>query len=241
MAHNQRTTTNSAPTHAVASAHPVGMQALLVVVAMLLALAWWLRSPLHRMPLERDEGAYAVMAARWLAGDRLYADIFDHKPPLIYLIYALAWLLPGGPVGAIRTLATLYMLATGLLLFALGWRLYGRWAAATALALFLAYGSSLSFQGLTFNSESVMALPATAGCLLLVWSIQRDRPALIGLAGLCVGLAAAAKPVGAILLAPPTGGGRLGAGRGVAAGAHDCVRAVGAGRAPRSLRGIDHL
>jgi len=202
MAHSQRTTRRLASTSTVSSTHRLATQALIAAVIALVALGWWMRSPLHHMPLERDEGAYALIAARWLAGDRLYADVFDHKPPLIYLVYALAWLLPGGSVGAIRTLATLYMLATGLVLFALGWRLYGRWAAANALAVFLAYGSSLSFQGLTFNTESVMALPALAGCLLLVWSMQRKQLALLGLAGLCAGLAAAAKPVGAILLAP---------------------------------------
>jgi hypothetical protein len=34
------------------------------------------------------------------------------------------------------------------------------------------------YQGLTFNTESVMALPALAGCLLLVWSMQRKQLAL---------------------------------------------------------------
>lgn len=167
-----------------------------------LALTWQLRSPLHHLPLERDEGAYALIAVRWLGGSIPYRDLFDHKPPFVYLVYALSRLLPGDPVSAVRALATLYLLATGLALLALGWRLYGRWAAVAGLAAFLVYGSSLRFQGLTFNTEAVLALPATLGCLLVVWSMQTQRLATLALAGVCVGLAALSKPVGALLGLP---------------------------------------
>lgn len=169
---------------------------------LLVALTWFLRTPMHDLPLDRDEGAYAVIATRWLAGDILYRDLFDHKPPLLYLVYALARMLPGDPVHAIRVLATLYLIIGGLLLFALGWRLYGRWAALAALALFLTYGSSLRFQGLIFNSEAVLLPPAILGCLLVVRGMQGRRWVLFGLAGVCVGLASAIKPVGASLIAP---------------------------------------
>jgi 4-amino-4-deoxy-L-arabinose transferase-like glycosyltransferase len=175
---------------------------LLGAVALMLGLGWWLRAPLHSLPLERDEGAYALISARWMAGDVLYRDLFDHKPPLIYLVFALAQLLPGDPVRALRVLATLYMLAGGLLLFALGRRLYGRRAALGALALFLTYGSSSRFQGLTFNSEAVLTLPALLGCLAAIAGVQKRRPALLGTAGVCVGLAISAKPVGVALLVP---------------------------------------
>ena len=170
--------------------------------ALLLGLAWWLREPLHGLPLERDEGAYATIAVRWLAGDALYRDLFDHKPPLVYAVFALAQRLPGGPIHQVRELATLYLLASGLAVLALGWRLYGRVAAGAALALFLAYGSSLRFQGLIFNSEAVLVLPATIGCLLATQSTRAWRATLLALAGVCVGLAIAAKPVGALLLGP---------------------------------------
>ncbi|HEX9370413.1 MAG TPA: glycosyltransferase family 39 protein, partial [Roseiflexaceae bacterium] len=169
---------------------------------LLAALACGLRSPLHDLPLERDEGAYAIIATRWLAGDALYRDLFDHKPPLVYLVFALARILPGDAVRAIRELATLYLLLVSFAVLALGWRLYGRWPGVAAQALVLAYGTSRAFEGLTFNSESVLILPATLGCLLVVVGMQGRRPALFGWAGMCVGLAVASKPVGAVLLAP---------------------------------------
>ncbi|HEU4324784.1 MAG TPA: glycosyltransferase family 39 protein [Roseiflexaceae bacterium] len=169
---------------------------------LLLGLGWLLRAPLHWLPLERDEGAYALIAQRWLAGDALYRDLFDHKPPLVYLAFGLALALPADSVAAVRTVATLTLLATGATLLALGWRLYGRVAGLAALALLLAYGSSLRFQGLTFNSEAVLVLPATLGALLAVLALRAGSPALLGAAGFAVGLAICAKPVGVALLPP---------------------------------------
>jgi hypothetical protein len=71
-----------------------------------------------------------------------------------------------------------------------------------ALALHLGYASSQRFQGLIFNSEAVLALPSLLGCLLAVVAMRERRLTLFGPAGACVGLAIAAKPVGAALLIP---------------------------------------
>lgn len=174
------------------------------VAALLLAagLTWWLRAPLHQMPLERDEGAYAVIAKRWLAGDTLYRELFDHKPPLVYAVFAVAAVLPGDPVVAIRVVATLYLLVTAAVLLILGQRLYGPLAAVAAVVAMLAYGSSWRFQGLTFNTEAVMALPATVACLLVVQALQQNRVWPLCWAGCYVGLAVLAKPVALLLLGP---------------------------------------
>lgn len=171
-------------------------------VALLLLGGWWLRSPLHSLPFERDEGAYVVVAQRWAAGAALYRDVFDHKPPLLFLVYRLALGLPGGLVVAVRVLATVCLLATGLALVGLALRLQGRAAALAALALLLVYSSSPRLQGPMFNSEAALVLPATLGCLLAVWAVQAGRLRGYVLAGLAVGVAAGIKPVGLALLGP---------------------------------------
>lgn len=176
---------------------------LTVALALLLLVAgWWLRSPLHQLPLERDEGAYVLIAARWLAGSALYRDLFDHKPPLVYMIYALAPYLSRDPVVAVRALATCYLLLTGAAIGLLAAYLYGRVASLGALLLTLAYGSGQAFQGLTFNSEAIMALPAALACLLTVVSLRSGRVWLLAFGGVAVGAAIAAKPVGGLLLIP---------------------------------------
>jgi hypothetical protein len=169
---------------------------------LLLAAGWWLRSPLHHLPLERDEGAYVLIAARWLAGAALYRDLFDHKPPLVYLVYALTPYLSRDPVVAVRALATSYLLLTGAATAALAAYLYGRVVALGALILTLAYGSGQAFQGLTFNTEAIMALPSVLACLLTVAGLRSRNLWLLALGGVGVGVAIAAKPVGGLLLIP---------------------------------------
>lgn len=173
-----------------------------VLALMLLAAGWWLRAPLHHLPLERDEGAYVLIAARWLAGAALYRDLFDHKPPLVYMIYALAPYFSRDPVVAVRALATSYLLLTGAAIAVLAAYLYGRAASLGALLLTLAYGSGQAFQGLTFNSEAIMALPAVAACLLTIAGLRSRRVLLLAIGGVGVGAAIAAKPVGGLLLLP---------------------------------------
>ncbi|NTW02948.1 MAG: glycosyltransferase family 39 protein, partial [Oscillochloris sp.] len=182
----------------VPAGHVVPLLALLVLAA----FTWWLRAPLHAMPLDRDEGAYAVIAERWLAGDALYRDLFDHKPPLVYMVFSIAVLAPGDPVVAVRILATGYLLVIGASLYMLGLRLYGHRVAFVATALLLAYGSSRRFEGLIFNTEAILELPATLSCLFAVDALLEDRPLRLFWAGLCVGLAVLAKPIGLALLGP---------------------------------------
>ncbi len=49
------------------------------------------------LPLERDEGAYGTVASLWMQGYLPYRDAFDHKPPLIYLLYVPPLLVGGDP------------------------------------------------------------------------------------------------------------------------------------------------
>ncbi len=168
----------------------------LAVIVILLAGVWWLRSPLHALPLERDEGAYALIATRWLKGAVLYRDLFDHKPPFIYLVYALAPRCAAAPVVAVRALATVYLMLVGATTTLLAWRLYGRVAALGGLLLTLVYSSSLAFEGLTFNSEAVMALPAVIACQLVVMGMLTCKRWLLCCGGIAVGVDAAGNASG---------------------------------------------
>jgi hypothetical protein len=46
-----------------------------------------LRLPMVSVPLERDEGSYAYVGWIWFFGKGLpYRDMYEMKPPLLYLI-----------------------------------------------------------------------------------------------------------------------------------------------------------
>jgi hypothetical protein len=65
-----------------------------------------------------DEAIYAVVAREMLAGQALYRDVIDHKPPGIYVVYEATQAI-AGPTGGMLLLHALLILtvwATGLLL-----------------------------------------------------------------------------------------------------------------------------
>ncbi len=52
-------------------------------------------SPIYRYIFETDEICYHTISLGWLRGRIPYRDLFDHKGPLTYVIYALGLLLSG--------------------------------------------------------------------------------------------------------------------------------------------------
>ena len=70
---------------------------LIVLVALAVLIAA-LRLHTYNEPFERDITSHAVIAHEMLAGRPLYSDLWDSKPPAIFVTYALADALVGyGP------------------------------------------------------------------------------------------------------------------------------------------------
>src|SRR6187549_3699600 len=94
-------------------------------LAGILLLAIALRSALAAIPLERDEGSYAYVAARWLHGELPYQTAFDHKPPGVLAAYAAILALFGGKASpaAIHWATQIYSLGTLVIVAAIGRRL----------------------------------------------------------------------------------------------------------------------
>ncbi len=161
-------------------------------IIVLLILVLVLRLPSFTMPhYYGDEEIYFVMGRAWDMGVPLYQAMFDHKPPLIYILAGIA-----PTMLAYRgVLALAMMLHTYLF-----WRLaQAIWAKTRPR---LAYVSSLLFvllttlptlEGLTVNAELLMMIPVTWAALIL-WSTRANLPAQAGavrpylLAGLLGGI-----------------------------------------------------
>ncbi|HYF62006.1 MAG TPA: hypothetical protein VD886_04285, partial [Herpetosiphonaceae bacterium] len=164
---------------------------------------WLLRAPLHAMPLERDEGAYAVIARDWLDGFVPYRDRFDHKPPFVYAAYAPP-ALAADPVVAIRRWASAWLIATMAAAWWAGARFWRSGAAGLVAAILVgAWGSGIMAQGITFNTEAIMLLPAVLalGASVLAFGETRHPRLALLASGALLALAALGKPVG-VLLAP---------------------------------------
>jgi 4-amino-4-deoxy-L-arabinose transferase-like glycosyltransferase len=155
---------------------------------------------LFRACLSDDEAIYAVVAREMLSGRALYRDVVDHKPPLIYFIYALTQAI-GGPRGGMVVLHLVtiaVVLATALLLSrlvrefaALPSDSRAPWWAAFLYAVFTT--TLLPFDALAANCELFMMLPLTASVLFFLRAATNLRARPLLLSGLLVGLAALCK------------------------------------------------
>lgn len=136
-----------------------------------------------------DEEIYFVMGRAWREGVPLYQAMFDHKPPLIYI---LAGLFP-----SMFSFRVMLLLMMGIHTW-IFWELAKKFWQELARPK-LAYLSSLIFvilttlptlEGLTVNAELLMMLPVTTAILLL-WgreNIKAAHTVRYLLAGLLMGV-----------------------------------------------------
>lgn len=103
-------------------------------------------------PINHDVAAILHYTERWLAGERLYADLFDINPPLVFLVTALpAALAAMVPISAIAA-AQAAIVLLGVWCCWLCWRLAGR-DVLPASPRFWVLAVLLPFLGLAFPVE----------------------------------------------------------------------------------------
>lgn len=154
----------------------------LIALAVLLAV---LRLHYLDWPPNRDVTTYSVIARELLEGEQLYADVWDHKPPAVFVTFGLAQAALGyGPV----TLYALNLIAGLAVLFAVFWAGtasgMGTGAGLWAAAFWVALSGDLSLQMHDPNAEAFMNVCAVWGFVLLLGSASgssRQRAALAGL------------------------------------------------------------
>jgi O-antigen/teichoic acid export membrane protein len=126
-----------------------------------------LRLPALQQPLDRDTAQYATVG--WLMGEGYvpYEDVFDHKQPVTYGVYAvLDWLAPRSTV-AIRLVAAFAVAAVATLVFAEILRRRKRLRPSALAGLFcLVIAISEQVEGGDLNTEHLMVVFATATMLL---------------------------------------------------------------------------
>lgn len=166
-----------------------------------LGLSVLLRLPALGEPIDRDLGAYATIGQRLASGDMPYRDLFDHKQPLIYPVYAFLHMLSPGSTTAIRLgAAVVAAMAVGITLIALRRDMpSGHLAVAAVLALIV--GASSWVAGVDLNTEHLLVLTSTAAVLVPL-SLRRSSSRVLPFcAGFLAGTAVLTKAV-AILIVP---------------------------------------
>jgi hypothetical protein len=156
----------------------------------LLALLLAVRLPSLAEPAGGDQGLYVYAGQRILAGDVMYRDVWDQKPPGIACLYAALWRV--WPHESVVPAAD-FLAAAGVaaLLVLLGRRRFTEQTGFGAAALFLVLGdpslqrnSGVYVRG---QCEPFIALAVVAALVLL--AAQARRPWHSVLAGVCLAAA----------------------------------------------------
>jgi 4-amino-4-deoxy-L-arabinose transferase-like glycosyltransferase len=172
---------------------------LLWVSLLAVASAFLVRLAGIAEPMGPDQGVYATIGWGLQRGLALYRDLWEQKPPGIYLTYLLGFSLFGTREASIFWLDYLAGVLTTLVLFDLGRRVVGLRFGALAAAVF-ALGTLPAarhvFGGFLERaiSEKFISLLAAAAAWAAAMAIARTRDRWSLAAGLFVGLAAVFKP-----------------------------------------------
>jgi hypothetical protein len=142
----------------------------------LIVFLFALRLPSLVQPAGGDQGLYGYAGQRILAGDVMYRDMWDQKPPAIGVVYALLWrvwphesIVPAADLAAAGAVAWL--------LVVLGRRRYSATVGLGAAVMFLLFGdpylqrmSGIYVRG---QCEPFIALAVTSSLVLLAHPARR--------------------------------------------------------------------
>src|SRR5262249_38814935 len=146
-------------------------------------IRFWLRE----MPLERDEGEYALAGQQMLQGIAPYKTVYNMKFPGTYAAYALLMAIFGQTPAGIYLGLLFVNAATIIMMFLLGTRLANNAAGLAAAALY-AYGSVSGYLlGVAAHATHFVVFMALGGLLLLAGGVKSLSNAKLFCAGLLLG------------------------------------------------------
>ncbi len=150
------------------------------------------------VPLERDEGEYALMGQLILDGAPPYLEAASMKFPGIYYAYSAILAVFGQTVTGVHMGLLAVNLLSTVILYLIARPLLGAAGAALAGAAFIIMSADISVLGLAGHATQFVVLFALAGIWLLQESSRSKRrmPLLWG-SGLCLGVAILMKQSGA--------------------------------------------
>ncbi|HEX7042251.1 MAG TPA: phospholipid carrier-dependent glycosyltransferase [Patescibacteria group bacterium] len=144
-----------------------------------------------------DEGIYEVIGFALRHGRLLYRDIWDNKPPLLYLIYALF----DGSQSPVRIFSFLVGIISIILFLFLAKKLFSnKWTVYTVTTIFTILLGLPLIEGNIANAENFMILPSVGAALLVISLVEdklskKKQQIFLALAGISLGLSLLTKIV----------------------------------------------
>jgi hypothetical protein len=176
---------------------PAAWPKLLLIVALLITpmialsqiIAYWRTDVV-------DDQMFGYFGWRIVHGGTVYKDVWDNKPPGIYWINALGFLIGDDSYLGVIALCVVALLVAHACYLAISASLYFRGAAAFGTILLSFYLTHAYYTGGTNRTETFLVPCELAAVLFYVRGFARDRWWKWYLAGICCGLAFLFKQVG---------------------------------------------
>lgn len=114
-----------------------------------------------------DEGIYLAVAQGMQHGLSLYTQVFDNKPPFIYILSDIATSIFGHSIWSVRFVLLLWVLATQVVIYFLAKKLFSHpWAPYIATTIFGLLTATPLIEGNIANGEIFFILLTSLGFLL---------------------------------------------------------------------------
>lgn len=138
------------------------------IIIFLLVLTLSVRFPYwFPVVLDWDESTFILMGQSLLDGKLLYRDLWDDKPPLAFVSYALSIKLFGKSIIAVRLAGALCVLLSAVLTYYIGRKLFNKVSATLAAAIFI-LAASLLHSGQTTLTEHIALVPLLGSIFILL-------------------------------------------------------------------------
>jgi len=168
----------------------------IVILVAAIAATTALHVRLLQMPLERDEGEYALAGQLILDGYAPYQRLYNMKWPGTYYCYAAFEAVFGRSIAGVRTGVLLVNVAAIVLIFLIGRRLYDSMAAAGAAVAYAVLSFSPTTLGFAGHATHFVVLAALLAVLCLQRAVERQTLWRYFLAGAFAGLSPIMKQPG---------------------------------------------
>ncbi|MFN0176966.1 MAG: ArnT family glycosyltransferase [Saprospiraceae bacterium] len=169
-------------------------------LAIVLLFVMLVRTRLLHLPLERDEGEYALMGQLLLKGIPAYEMAYNMKLPGTYYMYALAMAIFGESLVGIHLGLLLVNLTSTLLLFFIGKKLVNTSTGLFAAVSFALLTLSPGVLGFAAHATHFIVLFGLLGLLSLLQYAEQPIWKRLTLSGFCFGLAFLMKQQAVFLL-----------------------------------------
>jgi hypothetical protein len=160
-----------------------------LLIGGLILFVLMVRFKLLSVPFERDEGGFAYIAYQMLEGKSLYLDLYEIKPPLLYIIYAFFISVFGHSIEGIHFGLLVFDVAYIITLFAFAKYFFDKTIAVVAAFAFAILSLSPNLLGFAAHATHFAILPGLIGLFLLMKAIDTKKRRLFLFAGLACGLA----------------------------------------------------